>query len=1440
MLNHDVNNPSSLGKGVPFPANFLACDMEQAAGENYGNGEFYSSITNETYSWHFNSNGIHHIQRINGDGVCEIVYVGDCLKLSANPANKITQFRAYLDVDYLCSKVPGGKLKRLIWVDGTDTPFGSLDVEASIATNFFTTPFFDVCADPCANIQLCVPEPEGCLNGEFVPFNASDALLPNKLVDKGIKVMFQYIYYDRRKSEWSDRSSLYFQDSKGCFDNGVGFSRCLKFRIPVGNPNVEKINFGFSEDGGLTWFLSETIEKYKQYSSAQQYWYQREFSEIITNTFDEDDCTFEYNFCNDKQRVPIAPTQVSREINPIPREAQGLFRIKDSFGVYNYVKGTCPIDKNEADKFDVQLVCADSTIPSCDVQNAKVTVRAIVYNNDNQLNRFIYRLNGSDGAKDDPTDAAWFGGLVFDSTPHMVTQFNQTFPDKTRNFIAYIEGTDYWGEMEQWHSNNGFRTLKKVGVMAGLSVQRNVVHRANDIANGNFFYQEVILTVPKGTKGFLRLTSHHQTNGLGNNQNTSTQVIGIMPDLRNYSSTHGFDIDANVKEIYFDTCDGDVELFDAFAVADLYTESGNGRGYDGYITDKSDLPVEGARVYISSSTYVATTDYNGFYSFNTSAGTSSAIALDIHVEQNCVGNFTTIESFNSQTEIGNLADVDYQIQSLSYRDSFYAGVNVPVKDCNNNPIPGLRVAMRGNKYKVTDANGIAHFRLRNYNSRNRSALGILMDKGNCFTVDCANVCHPCFPTTGEVALAACFIGNPQYNPTLSANLNTISLIANRKGLKHGGRYPFGWVLEGDCGKLSAVNEIKYIDIPSVQQSGTLDFCHFTFTGGNIKLPSWGKRLKIVRGTNLNPYDLQWVVDSIDRTSNGKIILTIQSLNDWNKQFNFKTNTIYKWLAGDRVEFIRNGNGSIFRTSVYGLLNYLTLSPFNDVTISGVTDNADYFNQLIIADDGKLDGLLPGAVIELQTPATATTEISYFEICASIPVIDGQLEVQSGTFTTFDTFLVNRQISKFPAQYFESKTPSDFWGGTNLDDTGKVHFVNKFENEARFNRNISINSPTQLNYFGDLEKTLDAADQGGIIGIALKGDKLGLAICENSPFLFQVSDQLVRVGSDNVIRATTADNVISNPEVNIRGDFGCDYSDIGSIFFGDGYAIWISSKYNNLIIHNYSFAKEAGHRVVGDKIETTMDSFFAKRIRDKESFNKTSTDVLNNYRFSVGFNVNNGVVYITLKSLRQPGINNQGEVYAAPNDTVIYNPEDDSYLGFASFTAEGYSRLNLNNDTGCAFIAYQNGLPYIHEILPSKWNEFFGIAVDEYVGVSINQFPNKIKVPVSLELQSDMMWYVKSVTTEMSQPRSEIPPIKMKQDQSGKWNSSFLNDINSRGGLYNGANMRGYCINVLFIRDNSLNLAYAVIDDAKRTKYSEMDSILMKVQVSEQSGFTENV
>lgn len=1429
FLNSDGTKRGSIGKFSPMAANYEACDMSMPSGENYAVGKYFSHLTNELYSWVYNSNGVHFIQRINGDGVCEIVYHG-CLSLSASPKHEITQFRAYLKLNKFCSNRHG---KTLVFVDGNNEDIAMIDVEASIATDFFTTPFFDNCGDPCDFIKMCVPDPCGCLEWETIPYTLADAGKSNHINDVGLKFSYRHIYYDDRASIWSEPSTTFFQNTKGCFDTADGLPRCLNLRIPLGGPMVDRIEIAYWKNG--FWFKYDTVSKYKKYNNSQQYWYEREFELTVI-----DNCYFNYVFCNDKQCEPIANEEFNRTFNPMPRQPQGFFPVGLSnrtddmtLAFYNYKQGVCPIDLKEVQKFSV---AADCTAKACAEEYTIITIYAVVHNMHYMTNQPIFRLGGAAAdAKDDSSDKAYFGGLNTITAGDLELGHGQYFNDKTRNFIAYIEGTDNWGVMEQWKADSWTSKEKwGDGPLANLDDGFEKRRWRRAIYDGDFFYQKLDLKVPRGTKGFIRLSSHHST---GNNQDASTQVIGILKDIRNYSGVYSINnttADLSSEEIYVDTCGRDkIEITKAFVIEDNAIDLGlsvASSSYSGYLKDNNGVPVEGA-VLKHDGGIVSVTDHNGFYHFKKYPGTDDSINVDILVEQSCDPVFSVIKTATITGEHGYETKLDITIEDEEYPDEFFQNVTQKIVDCNGVPVPGVKVALSASKYRVSGSDGVARFRLRNYYTRDRKIRTVLIN-GGCFNTNCNNDCNSCMPASETTNTQYCYGTKPTLAmPNFVVNANSVT--AN-KGLKAGGRYPFGFVVKWRCGKQSAVNHIGYIDIPRTQEKKVQSFCSFHYDATGITLPGDSSCVELVRGENINPFELQWVVDEIERTADGKLKLTIQGLNDYNESYFFKTNTIYQWLKNDRVEFIKNGDGIFFDTATHGLLNYLTLSPSHDSLISGKEDApADFFNQILITDDGKLGNLKKGAIIEIQRAKDCTTDPVYYGIGVAIPVVNGRLLYETGTFNTFDTYFVRRKIGENPVQTFEHFQPSDFWGDNivKLSDAGRPYFVNRYENEQRFGRNLSLNAPLEFNYFGDYVKSFKNVLHGDITAMHIIDNKVGIAISEYDHATFEVGEDILRVGQDGVVRSATADQLISNIQAKLSGAYGCQYDSIGSVFFGDGVASWVDSKKNAHVVTSYQEAK--------DMSLAKCQRWFRKRCQEMETFNSGNGNPLNQYRWAVGQNQQSGMMYLTIKALRDSGINNEDGPFLKKNETIMFHFGTENYHGFASFTPEAYGRLDLFDGSGCTMVAFLNGLPYIFPIMPTKWNEFFGIACDWKVGVALNKGEEKRKRPLSTEVQSDTLFFVKKVTTENSNFISEIPPIRFEQN-GDKWSAAFLSNTNSRGGLYGDEKPTGYFAEVLFVRDNTIDLKYNTIDNAKRTAYSELDNIFFKFSLMEQSGFETNL
>ncbi len=749
LLNHEryVNGKSgaSIGKTTPLAANYAACELEQPVGENYCVGVYRSPITNEVYSFHYNNSGVHYILRITTDG-CEIVYTG-LLELSADPKHSIEQWRVYLKVDRLCKNRHG---KALIWTDGKHD-IGMLDVEASIATDNFSTPFFQRNADGREVLQMCVPKPCGCIQAEFIKLEPNDIHLTNNILDTGFQFMYRHIYYDNRASDWSTISSLYYQNTRECFELRTGHPRCMKLTIPLGNPLVDKIEIAFTKGNGI-WYLTDTVEKYKSYNSTQEKWYERGMAEELNYT--PDATHFEYEFCNDKQCQSIDPSDIERVYNPIPREAQGLIPVKDALGFYNYKQGTCVLDKHEVGKFEINLKC-NYTI-SCDTELTTIKVRAVIHNFRHNRAQFIY-VHDSD-PKQVP---AYFGGLNeiaqgFVSTNNGRFEFGweQTFDHKPRNFIAYIEGTNYWAEMKQWQASKKFVNRKEYGMVTGMGDGKTQRLWQKYMNNENYFFQEAIFKVPKGMKGFIRLVSH---NAQGYEPDTSTNVLGILDDLVHYSGD-GTSVlgrtNKELKEIYFDTCNKNtLDIMEAFVIRDNGVDAGlatKASSIHGYVKDEEGKPLEGVWVAplggIFSINYT-TTDHNGYFNWLDNTGSNGVRQFIVQGELACDAAWSTLKQFPVEFQIGENVRVDVTItlkdDAPTYDTSFYKNVKVPVIDCNGLGVGGVRVTLSGSKYRTTDVTGIANFKIRNYASRTRKVRSVVVDHKGCFTVDCAYGCNHC-------------------------------------------------------------------------------------------------------------------------------------------------------------------------------------------------------------------------------------------------------------------------------------------------------------------------------------------------------------------------------------------------------------------------------------------------------------------------------------------------------------------------------------------------------------------------------------------------------------------------------------------------------------------------------------------------------------------------
>lgn len=1435
LLNQErfLNANNSMGKRTPAIANEQFSDIDFPVGENYCIGAYESKQTNEIYSFHWNSNLHHSILR--HTEITEIVYQGQCLELDEFPEYAITQFRVWVRVEKnkKCANRHGVEL---IWTIGKGR-IHCLDVEASILTESFTTinglptSFFSTCTHECDYTLLAVPETYKCPTARLI--ESTDQTKANFFLENGYKFRIKPRYYDGREGEWGPYSSLYYINNSSC----GGFTargRCFELTLDACNAMVDTIDLSFSTDNGDTWKLYDTIKKYSGYTSDNQMWYERH---IVLPGFDANTCTFKYTFCHDKQCYPVPAEDVSRFYNPEPLDAQCLFPIDSRLAFVNYRKGVCNIAKPQLDKISFDIIPGTA---SCVTEQATVKFSAVIHNHIHDRNQFIYRMNGvADNTPDDPADKAIFGGLNPSLGGGFENDYDQNFKDTTRNFIAYVEGTSYYAEMKQWKRSRN--EVYEIGVIPNMQSgsTRNRWRRA--ARNGEVLYQLGEIKVPKGTKGYIRLASHFAT---GNEQQTSTYVWGQLYSLADYYGNtvleDGSNFAQGVTEIYFDTCNGDVDLTDkSFVIADLAIDDGllteKHSVIYGYVKDKAGGPVENLELDTTGSVgpvFSAYTDHNGFY-FLASEG---EIDIDIKGEVDC-GTWDTLVTVPAGSwDAHSASSYDAQIADVTYSTDRYSLVKLKVLDCNGIPLVGIPVAVQGSKAAMTNTDGIATIQCRNVKTRNRFSRVVVMRTGGCLVTDCNNTCNPCMPD-GVAIFAACFVGRPVVNMP-NATLSTFSYTD--RGLKANGKYEMGFVVRGG-GRVSFVQTNDwFLDIPSTQSKNGWSFPSIRWQMSTpVFFPDWAESFSFFRSKNLNGFQLQWVVDKIeyiDALGNGagvasakQVRLTIQSLNDYNASYFFKTNTVYQYLDGDRVEFIQNGDGKIFQGQV---LNFAINSPFLDKTYPGTQDQpADYFNQILVNNNSAFADLKEGAIIELQRPQQCEAEPRYFEICGSIPIVNGMALRTTGILNTFDTYFVGREIKlkNVTPFTFEHHSPSDFWG-TRLTDVGRQFIKNEKETDLRLGRYAALTDSIPHNRFNaDQVKRFDGIEQGDIIAAYIKDSKQIFAVCEFDNMMAVTGDDFVRSSSDGIIRVIQGEQLISNPQSQISGAFGCSYEDVGSIFFGDDFFTFACGSSQGYIKHDYRQAVDVSFM--------QTKNWFMKRIALHESWNKRNAAGVEKYRWITGYNTVTKDVILTSKRLRDSGINNES-MERGSNQTILFCPELKDFPSFASYTAEAYCNRFSSESKGCAFFAFLKGQPYLHPIKSTRFLEFFGQTVDWIVTICINKNEQKEKVASAVEVQDRQPWFISDIATDDPNFRSEVSVAHSEQHLS-HWNIPMLSNINSIGGLFGEERPYGNFIKITFVRDNTLNLAYGTIDPAKRLVYSELDEIISKFTYIEQSGFTLN-
>lgn len=1341
FVNIDTSEADPSGKGgtgyfKPLEANQLVDPSFVLPGvpdDNFDAGAYSSKDENCVLFLNYNKNGDHGLYQIKGDSDTILkVYQKSCLNLQLRPENFMAYGGAWLEVFKFTDPNTDLPRKRsyFMFTDGyNDLRF--ICIEDSIATNGFDKNLFGYFVNThpeCLLINAGVPTPLDCLTVTEVPND--DPGQTNQLRFKTWQFRVKGIDVYGRMSEHGVISDEYIPGTNDCIGSSELLARCLDLSFDAGNALIDKYQIEFRNCNDEQWYVDNTISLYLG-SNLGDWWLRSRNPNI---PYDPVTHKLTYRFCRDKECDPIAVAETNRTENPLPRQTQSVAKIGKVIGLGDNKHRFNPFGNKVMDQ--ISLTVTPPSTQTSTVRNIEIFVPIVN----------IFSLSQQPVYKDDQGRYVWGGFFNTEDryVANIYDDFKQYFGDDDRTgMIGYLAGTGNSVVSELWYvdASNNFVQIK-------LPDDLSVIHTPP--YQKRYFLKFTFNSVAPAIYNFRIAAS---TAKLSDNYTITSIPISGTYAFNNKVVDFNTLVDIN-KELIIDVCAGNYSSVDDHKVMAIVDLTANFRdaisqpqAFSGYVYERFDngnyeIPIELLKVQRSAtnatSAYVSpTTDYNGFY-FGSVLYPIVAIDphFDVEIYGNCgCNNYVKLihyllhrdHNLNQQT----LA-IQGRIECPNYADSpcNRVVINGKVTECNTNiPVPGIGVVLSRGQVAVTGADGTFQIIAHDNNYQNTTRVDRLTYVPTiCAFKGCNSDC---------IAPVQIVINKCTDCITRTINVADVQVVFQiLRGLLSGGKYGIGiwgndWL--GRHGFVQ-IKDDMYIQMPTLVQTKTFAPSTVTLTINPLAtFPLWVTKLSIAITQELimgGTY-LEWIVDRvvfIDNTGNENNVTPTQikifyaSLIEYNKQNNYNTTTAWNFIVqsepaqinytSDYVEFYVNGDGVFFPTLIRALIKY--------------DQTGQYF---LIDYDSALKDLKPDALIRLCRPQQCTTQDLFFELCATIDVVNGKAQQNTIVLNAFDTYYKYRQIPipiptddpdvnenivrtfGFP---FEHHSPSDLWGD-HCQNIGRPNARNPYEaelivpDEIRLSGALSVNGQLNyLNYFDDaLSTNFNSWNFGGIVSIIPFTGGI-LVICEFATFTVGFDDNLARANSDGSISVPSGPDLFGRPDSSTISIFGCRFEDKNTIRLKEGLVEFLDTKECVLVQHNFSDPKPVSRNVV--------DSYLQAKIKSVNEWNRTHDDK----RYFVGTINPAAKEYLLTDFLigSNEYVNLEREIIVAKNDTIIFdyfNKTSDGrsiWRGWYGSTPENWAYLETQSQDLQLF-AFRKGIPYKYytQNENKNYSNFFGIDVD---------------------------------------------------------------------------------------------------------------------------------
>ena len=1183
-LTWDENgNPkgSPIGRGqnefslTPVQSN-QSLGFTAPAGYNKNIGYFYSETTQETYFLNYNKNGNHGIYVVYGNTrtVAQVIVdpeLGFTDNQNGFMSNHRCSMRTFLDKT-------GRIVEKILLLTDGNTWQKWILVNASIQTSGFNpslNPYWQLQPphfDRRELLEWAIRPPMYKPLVATIPNTADDVNKINRIIDLAVQVAYVFQNTDGRRTVFSPYSNPLIVKSEDYLNDPDNLPKNALFTLYAGSPLTESISIYIRKNAlnansipSITewtdWYLYDTIYKFSDSETSESvvidtpYW--ERTNPWSAYQYDAVFNTIRYPFDNSKVPQIIDQIDAARLQNDIPQLSVAMSDLGDAESLANNRRDYDNLSGSTISNMDV--VVLEKPSMSCSIPTRKIRLYAYVGMCSDNFAYYsqVGYINGAD-------TTVRFGSLRYGGTANVASfnvneskAFALDFADK-KALRVYLKGTPYFAD-GTWYQVNDNNSLVKITDELDFSNTDTLTYIQN-VANAQGYFVCVFdLVVPAGR--YIATLGRHNVASSGDYRNTSTYITGIADSRLKSQTIVGINsvittIKTNTnaiidrsKEMEIDCSGGDVDVWgngrDLFYIYCPYiTTQGNNhfRFIEGYLQETPDSPL-GVELFPYQLTQTTDdsgtfTDKNGFYFAYTKDQNANVANIEFVCRLNCQYPFI----FQDPT---NQAGSGWRPNAPAYISDHNNGV---VGDCN-------RVLLNG---KITSLDGTIGY--SNISISIKDGETVLTKNDGTFTLIIHNgqqssrVSNVYINSGGNFLITIADCGNmpiTQYNeglvPCINCQVRTYPIPLNvsvqiqntsQTSLKEGAKYSIGGVLADLAGRLTFVNVIKDVPVPSfLERQDTLATYFQLLINSALRLNLINPDFKwfcpyVSKNLSESGY-IQWIGDSIQYIdNNGNVVsdpstavycsIAIDSLYNYNVSRNFSTLANYQFQVGDRLRILDDGNGNLLTgnpidlrilgqnynqaamtaglipsTSPNAIINNNVSSSTQTTVTNGsgattVTVATTQNNQsitLYVLYDARLTPLIgnTGFWIEIYTPALESEIMPYEESGGFYPIINGEI-----------CDFVGYQNGQ-PLYNYYSQISIDFWDtylfqrNIAIPNVGDKYFSHIFESPnisdtfgsnitSGGRENVKNDNARQMWYVDEIIKSDDFISQGILNGI----------------------------------------------------------------------------------------------------------------------------------------------------------------------------------------------------------------------------------------------------------------------------------------------------------------------------------------------------------------------